>query len=84
MAEYTITIKDEDGAISILLAGDGQAHTAASFTAQALMRKVPDVVPGAIRAADRVDATDIRQSPIPTADHQEHRRAVLQCRWHQP
>ncbi|MDF5810917.1 hypothetical protein P4118_04020 [Pseudomonas aeruginosa] len=35
MAEYTLTIKDEDGGISILLAGKGQANTAAALAANA-------------------------------------------------
>lgn len=51
MAEYTITIKDENGAIGVALGGDTNIETAAGFVANALMRLVPDVVVGAARAA---------------------------------
>jgi len=51
MAEYTITIKDEDSAIAVSLGGDASAGTTATFVANALMRLVPEVVGGAARAA---------------------------------
>ncbi|MGQ7818803.1 hypothetical protein ACUTAH_24560 [Metapseudomonas furukawaii] len=53
MAEYTLTIKDEDGGISILLAGKGQANTAAALAANALLGLAPRVVKGAVQAAAR-------------------------------
>ncbi|AXR09980.1 hypothetical protein [Pseudomonas aeruginosa] len=51
MAEYTLTIKDEDGGISILLAGKGQANTAAALAANALLGLAPRLVQDAVRAA---------------------------------
>ncbi|MCY1548255.1 hypothetical protein D9M68_843510 [compost metagenome] len=51
MAEYTLTIKDEDGGISILLAGKGQTNTAAAFAAHALMGLAPSVIKGAVHTA---------------------------------
>ncbi|HEY1029775.1 MAG TPA: hypothetical protein VGE28_19350 [Pseudomonas sp.] len=51
MAELTITIKDENGAIGVALAGDTGNETTAAFVAHALMRLVPEVVVGAARAA---------------------------------
>lgn len=51
MAEFTITIKDENGAIGVALGGDTNIETTAGFVAHALMRLVPEVVLGAARAA---------------------------------
>jgi hypothetical protein len=51
MAELTITIKDENGAIGVALAGDTDNETTAAFVAHALVRLVPEIVVGAARAA---------------------------------
>lgn len=53
MGEYTITIKDENGAVAVSLERLGDKYTTAAFVARALMRLVPEVVDGAARAAAR-------------------------------
>lgn len=55
MAEYNITIKDEDGGVSILLAGPAGADSAASTLAQALVGLAPKVL---IKAAQQKKPCD--------------------------
>ncbi|MDF5830412.1 hypothetical protein P4233_31170 [Pseudomonas aeruginosa] len=72
MAEYTLTIKDEDGGISILLAGKGQANTAAALAANALLGLAPRLVQDAVRAAAST-ATVLAPTAQPGAQHRTTR-----------
>lgn len=52
MAQYTITINDEPGSVSVgLKSKDDENKTTAFFVAKALMRLVPEVVQLAATAA---------------------------------
>lgn len=51
MAEFTITIKEEDGGLSILCSGEGSPDSPAGATARALMRLATGIVPAATQRA---------------------------------
>lgn len=51
MDKFTITIAEENGCLSVTMAGDGKPEGFAGLTAVALMRLAKEVVPKAVKRA---------------------------------
>lgn len=61
MPTYTITIKEEDGAVGVQVGGDLNGKSTAAFAARALMKLMPGIIPQAAREAAKHGACPCAQ-----------------------